>query len=543
MKAKFIIVLLLILTSCASHDKQNNHYHNLIAPKELIKDVDYVQKNLEIMHPDLYWYISKNDLDFKFDSLRNTLNKSLIPNDFFMKISPIVSSIGQGHLSMSMVSLTSPDSLKKKYKNSKHPLDGFEFEYHDDRLYIKNIYSKKDTVLQPGSEILSINDLKPRDIFNKYRKTFTSDGYNQTAIPKFFGLRFTNYLVAEVGFADSLNLQVSCADSIFSHTLIRSFKTKPQELDKTTDSLAIDEKKDKQLTENEWTKKELKARKQAKHAERKALNRKKRWFGYDNKSKAFIKNLSYPIAKDSTIALLKIKNFTKGKTKVYDQIFSEIANNNVTSLIIDLRGNPGGRLNDIYRLSQYLNDSTYRFIQPATITKRNSFFHIFKGQSVSTKILGAPFIGVYAAIRGLTAKKLDDGSFQLPLKSSKLTQPQSLNFQDNLYVITDGMTFSAAAIISSHLKGRKKTVFVGNETGGAFNGTVAGIMPVLKLPHSKLKIRIGLMTIKPVQQTDIEGFGVEPDVIILPNIEEIVNKDDPELQWILKDISEKRSGL
>lgn len=543
MKTKLLLFLLIIFASCASHDKQNRHYYTQIAPEDLKKDVTYVQKQLKKMHPDLYWYISEEQLDYKFDSLKNKLTEPLTPNEFFMKISPIVAAVHQGHMSMGMVNLTSPDSLKKKYKGSKHPLDGFDFEYHNDKLYIKNIYSKKDTVLQTGSEIVSINDLKPQDIFHKYRKTFTSDGYNQTAIPKFFGRRFTNYLIAEIGFADSLNLHISCADSVFYHTLTRTFKTKPKKLDKPTDSLAMEQKKDTLSTQKEWTKEALKARKIAKKAERKALKRKKKWFGYDEKSKTFVKSVSYPVANDNTIALLKITGFSEGKIKVYDTIFSELAHNKVASLIIDLRGNPGGRLNEVYRLSQYLNDSTYHFIQPAAITKRTSFFNIFKGKSVAAKILGAPFIGAFASIRGLSAKRAEDGSLQLPLKSSKLTKPKPFNYQNDLYVITDGMTFSAAAIISSHLKGRKRAVFVGNETGGTFNGTVAGMMPVLKLPHSKLKVRVGLMTVKPEQQTDIEGFGVQPDVKILPNIDEVINEDDPELQWILEDIAKKRSVL
>src|SRR5690554_3934030 len=103
------------------------------------------------------------------------------------------------------------------------------------------------------------------------------------------------------------------------------------------------------------------------------------------------------------------------------------------------------------------------------------------------------------------------------------------------------MTFSEAAIISSHLKGRNRATFVDNETGGTFNGTVAGMMPILKLPYSKLKLRVGLMTIRPEEQTNPEGFGVKPDVKIIPDINEIINEDDPELQWILKDISKKRS--
>ncbi len=102
------------------------------------------------------------------------------------------------------------------------------------------------------------------------------------------------------------------------------------------------------------------------------------------------------------------------------------------------------------------------------------------------------------------------------------------------------MTFSAAAIISSHLQGRNLAVFVGDETGGTFNGTVAGVMPVLKLPYSKLKLRVGLMTIRPTEQTNEEGRGVIPDVYAIPTEQDFLNDKDVELDWILNEINLKK---
>src|SRR5690606_36141597 len=95
-----------------------------------------------------------------------------------------------------------------------------------------------------------------------------------------------------------------------------------------------------------------------------------------------------------------------------------------------------------------------------------------------------------------------------------------------------------------HLKGRNRAVFVGDETGGTFNGTVAGMMPDVKLPNSKLVVRIGLMTIKPNEQTQKEGYGVMPDTYKKPTIEDFLNDKDPELDWILNQInSNKRNFL
>lgn len=82
-------------------------------------------------------------------------------------------------------------------------------------------------------------------------------------------------------------------------------------------------------------------------------------------------------------------------------------------------------------------------------------------------------------------------------------------------------------------------MFVGEETGGAYNGTVAGTMPLLKLPNSKLLFRIGLQDIKPLNKTSEFGRGIFPDIPIIPSIYQIIENNDPELDWIIEDAKKK----
>ncbi len=546
MKKLLLTLLTLFLFACASHDKQNKHYYSKIAPSKLKKDVTNVQKQLVKMHPDLYWYISKEDLNKKFDSLSKTLNEPFTPNEFFFKISPIVASVHQGHMGVSMVTLTSPDSLKKKYKGSVNPLENFEYEYLNNKLFIKKNKSKTDTILQVGTEIVDINGIKPLDVLKKYRSTFTSDGYNESGIPKFFARRLNSFYVNELGFVDSIKINAVCADTTFYHTVKRTFK----ESKKSKKDLALKEKdtlKNTKIVQKDTlpklSKKEQKIKNKAIAQQNKKAYKKQRLFGYNYKSKTFSKEIIFPVASDSTISILKIRDFSDGKIKVYDSIFSTIKKHNVQNLIIDLRGNPGGRLNEIHKLAQYLNDTTFVFTQPATITKRTTYFNLLKGKSPVTTFFSIPFVTIYSTIRGLKASRNDLGELKVPIKSSRISKPKPLNYKNNLYVITDGMTFSAAAIISSHLKGRNRALFVGDETGGTFNGTVAGVMPIVKLPHSKLKLRVGLMTIKPEQQTEKEGYGVLPDVYIKPTEEDFLSEKDVELEYILNRLKSNKNAL
>ncbi|GAL80500.1 peptidase [Algibacter lectus] len=75
------------------------------------------------------------------------------------------------------------------------------------------------------------------------------------------------------------------------------------------------------------------------------------------------------------------------------------------------------------------------------------------------------------------------------------------------------------------------------ETGGAYNGCVAGLYKIYQLPETKLKIRMGLMQIEAPFKQNPDGFGIKPNVEITPTISDRLSGKDPELEWILSDIS------
>ena len=91
---------MLNVASCTSVEKYNKQRTALVLPEKLREDVDFTYKKLKEMHPKLYWYISKNELDFKFDSLKTTITKPLTSYEFYTKLTPVINEIKQGHLSV-----------------------------------------------------------------------------------------------------------------------------------------------------------------------------------------------------------------------------------------------------------------------------------------------------------------------------------------------------------------------------------------------------------------------------------------------------------
>ncbi len=520
-KLLLITAVSFLLVNCTSVEKYNKKLAQPIAEEKLQKDIDYTQQKLQKLYPNLYGYISKSQLDAKFDSIRKVVNKPMTSNEFYFVISPVIASVRQGHMTMTPISKRVSKADAKRYKKSGDgPLSQFVFEWQNEKLYVVKSKAKKNKVIH-GAEVVTINSVPPQDIYTKYRKSFTSDGFNTTFLRKFFTKRFSVYMTNEIGVNDSLTYVFKQNDSIITRVVSRNkpiVKTKTAL--KVTDSTKV-------VSKIPVDKSKLKA-------ERK----RKRIYGYDDIAKEYSKSLTI-VPSDSTVAILKIKNFTKGKYfKAYDILFDSINNNNIQTLIIDIRDNPGGRVAEIVNLYSYLTDKEFTILQPAEVTSKTSLWRtgIFK----SSPVIAYPFIvfgyPIYMTYSYLRTTQNADGSYQYKLTGSRKRESNPNHFKGKLYVLINGGSFSASCILSSSLKTNPNVTFVGEETGGAFNGTVAGIMPLVDLPNSKIPLRLGLMNIQTINQTDVIGRGIFPDKEIIPSLQDKINNKDTELEWILKDV-------
>lgn len=506
----------LLLISCASVEKHNKRRSEKITVEKLQHDIDYVERKLYKLHPSLDLYITKEQLSFKFDSIRNVVNKPMTSKEFYFVISPVIASVHQGHMSMiPMTKRYSRKELKRLKKAGEGPLSQFKYDWENGKLYvIKN--NSKFSDIQLGTEIVAIKNIKPQDLYNKYRQSITSDGYNTTFPRKWFLRRFPVLLSDEIESNDSLRFEFKYKDSVFFKMINRKKPQKKERLASGKDTLS----------------------KSVRKANAKLERKKKKIFGYDTKTKEYSKSLQF-LGNDKSVAYLKINDFTDGNfRKAYKILFDSIKKRESATLVIDLRDNPGGRMNEIMNLYSYLTNQDFILTQPAIVTSKTSMWQagIFSNIPVITYPLAGVAYPFYMGFTYFKVKKKDDGTYYNTINSSKLQKPNPNNFGGKIYVLINGGSFSASCILSTALKANKDITFVGEETGGDFNGTVAGFMPVLTLPNSKIKWRLGLLDIRPVNQTNVIGHGIYPDKEIVKTINDIITNKDPELEWVLKEL-------
>ncbi len=299
----------------------------LYPPSDLKKDIDLVQTTLEKEHPNLYLYISKKVLNYKFDSLRRTIDKPLTPIALYVKLLHVISSIGDGHLTVEIdySKLTPQDIAFLKKPSLQHPIYQLDYYVTGNRLFIaRNIYA--DSSIVKGSEILSINNIPAARLVDSLYGYITADGYNTT---------FKRYLMNHNG--------------LFAERYRFLFPGKER--------LNISLK-------SSGTFREIKLDAQLKK-------------GFDSVGGVIPPSAAYSrLSVDSNIAYIKLRNFNIGpEYGGYQDIFADIEKRKLKTLIIDLRGNTGGNLIWTARFYSHLIDSPRYFYRlPEEIKKQKRLY-------------------------------------------------------------------------------------------------------------------------------------------------------------------------
>lgn len=512
----YLVFITLFLFSCSSSKKLNyiltEKKHE---PEQLKKEADYVYKMLTLGHPGVYWYIDKTSFEAKFDSLKASLNQPLTSKEFYRKIAPFVEAIHCGHtrliLNTRKYSKKEKDSLNKLTK----PINQFSYRVIENRLFVNSV-NKNISQAKRGNEIIAINGV-PSSILIPYIKTFfASDGYNQTFKTALLNRTFATWYTNVYENKDSLNFKIKKQDTLID-LAVKTLKKEEVKNIKTKEKQIAKVNKDSLLQQKVIAKE----------------NRKLKYKGLDENKKPLL-DLQF-LTKDSTVAYLKVKSFSFPNadfTRFYRETFSSIKLTGAKDLIIDLRNNGGGSLRASRNLFSYLVDKDFIFLKPGKIQRRYNVYWHSKG-------IGNAIFGLSFELANLFIAEKKEGSFYVNFKGIKPLPAKKDNFKGNIYVLINGYSFSASALLAANLKQLKRATFVGQETGGAYNGCVAGYLPIFQLPYSKLKFRMGLYPVLPNAETDVKGRGIFPDYPIELTIEDYFQNKDKELEWVLNDIKKK----
>lgn len=495
------------MVSCKSVTRYNAQLEKKIDPILLRQDTDEAFNNLKKFHPELFRYTSEQQLTYKFDSLKTSINQPLTPNEFYFKLAPIISQVKEGHLRLRPRPRRYTSSEENSLKNKTALLGQLNYRIVNDKLFIISSNNKNIKVKQ-GSEVLKIDDNSVSDLISKYKKLINSDGYNTTYQKYNLNDLFFKFYTLEKGLLNSTTLLIKQDDITQKITLLRSDKSKE---DIKTKENVIKALSDKRIND------------------------------YNAITNTYNRSMKF-LAPDSSIAYIKIKTFSAtAASRFYKKSFAEIKNGKTKYLILDIRNNLGGSLSEINTLYSYLSKENFTLIKTPEMNFKTAALHrnYFYGQSPLMNIFSSLGYPAFMLANYAISSKGNDGKYYFKEFSAKPTKIKKDAFAGQIFVLINGSSFSASSVLAAKLKDDQRATLVGEETGGAHDATVAGFYNTVTLKNSQLKLPIGLLLIQPNVKPQNNSRGVIPDIILPPSFNQIPDNKDVELEWVLNYIKNK----
>jgi C-terminal processing protease CtpA/Prc len=471
MRTEKIILLVSIFyftfSSCTSAYIFNQKY----GKDELKEDVAVAQKTLEANHPSLYWYTPKDSIDKAFSDLQNNITDSLTEIEFKNRIASVISKIKCGHTSVHFSKQFAKQSPKYQY-----PLFPLSIKTWKDSMVVLNNVWRNDSVLKRGTIITSINNHSNKEILDTFFKTISTDGISDNYKSQVISLNFPAWYKTVLG-TDSL-YKIGYIDSLGKEAFVLVKPYIPGKQIINTKLITASSVKPKKPTRHQ--------RKQAS-----LLNKR-------------------IITIDSSIstAYIKLTTFSNGKLrKFFRQSFRQIKEKETKNIIIDLRENGGGKLSNYILLSKYLADTAFKVAD--TVSAKSINFKY--GRYIKNWF-------PYWWSLHFTTRKMQDGRVHKRFLEKHYFKPKQTNhFSGNIYLLQGGYTFSAATMFISTIKTQKNVTVIGEETGGGNYGNSAMHILSVKLPNSKLQIKLPVFRTVIDSTRKKDGHGIMPHIELQPN--------------------------
>ena len=473
MKNFFLLIpIVTMLIGCsASRFTPYNHKYSL---KEVSDDYQVFENILKESHPGLYWYTSKDSMDYYFRKGKSELRDSMTETQFRKVLSYVVSKIDCGH-----TSVKPSNRYIRHIDSSRLKIFPLSLKLWDDTATISANLNRKDSILKRGTVITAVDNRSMREILDTVFQYLPADGYNRThklqvlSNRASFGFNYSNIFGSRerflINYTDSSGETKSVMIPVYN-PLTDSIGRAP--VRSTIPVPRIDRR------------------------ERKLLSARQLRFEMDNK-----------------LAIMDVNSFSRGYQlkRFFRRSFREIKKNKVDNLVIDVRGNGGGNVMNSTLLTKFLIDQKFKLADSLYAFHRSSAY----GKRIQNYFFNRLFMF-------FVTKKKSDGNYHFGYFERHYFKPKKKNhFNGKTYVLIGGNSFSATSLFAQSVRPQENIVIVGEETGGGAYGNSAWLIPDVTLPETKVRFRLPLFRLVINKDAPMDGRGVQPEVEVKPTVRDI----------------------
>lgn len=490
MKQWWWIVFVVFLSSCVAQQQKYNPAKKFSAG-QLQQDFDLFRNILEESHPSLYWYTPKDSIDYYFETAKSKLIDSLTETQFRYVLSYVVSKFRCGHTSVRPSKAAS--NASEINRNRMFPLN---IKAWDDTVVVTSNINRKDSTVLRGVVLKSIDGKPLPKIIDSIFNHLSNDGHNLThkyQTVSNFGV-FRNMYASLYGVKQKM--QVEYVDSTGR---LRSVQMNAYNAAADTPRGRTEPARD--IPRNERRKMMLQSAR------------------------------SLRIDTSLQTAFLEVNTFGKHMKlrSFFRRSFRKMKNEKIQHLVVDMRGNGGGSVTLSNLLTKYLAQQPFKIADTLYAIKRQSSYRKYQEHYIWNRLFMIFF-----------TRKGKDGNYHFRMYENKYFKPkENRRFNNDVYILTGGNTFSAAVLFSKALKDQTNVTIVGEETGGGAYGNTAWLIPDVTLPNTKVRFRLPLFRLV-IDKDEAKGRGLTPEIESKPTVEAIRKSIDFKMQKALELISSKR---
>lgn len=453
-------------------------------PKEALqKDFSLLRDILEKKHPGLYWYTQKDSMDYFFDHYYAFIKDSMNEQQFTWQVlAPMVDKIHCGHTTVG-----TSNAYRKWAVGKRLPSFPLYLKVWSDSMAVLGSLNVKDSIFKRGTLVTSVNGIRNAEQIEHFFNYLSEDGYANSAnyirlsgnYPYFHRNIYGLSKQYKVTYLDSAGVESSTTVPLF--TPVRD----------TTKKTAIE--------------KQPKPKKQSK------VNK-------------LLRYRSLEIDSSKKYAVMTVNTFSRGRLRTFfRKSFKALKNENIETLVLDIRNNGGGKVMWSTLLTKYISRKPFKV--------SDSTYAVARGLGKYGQYIKGGFLNNIEMF--FISRKRKDGYYHVGLLEKKLYKPKLNNHYDgSVYVMTSGPTFSASSLFCSAVKGQKGIKLIGEETGGGWHGNSGIMIPDITLPYTKTKVRLPLFRLVQYKHVPKNGSGVIPDIYVGNNYDAIIKGYDYKMKVV-----------
>lgn len=446
----------------------------VLSAEQALEDFDRLRAALEEAHGGLYRYVSREETARRFADYRGRLNREIGWSDFAALIAEMLAGTHDGHMRLEYDSATTAKLVTARMFPLQVRIEGT-------RIVVLSNDTPSDTVIRPGMEIQRINRRSADELLAYLLPRVPGDGFIETGKRYRLGREFPRYYWVLVEQADTFEVTARDQNG-------RSVTTRVA-------GVAVADRQNNANPVNAGLKTFL-ARLDGPR-----------------------ENVSVRFLTEPDIAVLRVRGFVGDNYPAeIDSVFRLLRDRGTRVLILDLRHNGGGA--DLYgaRLVSQFTDQPFRYFDRIRLTTISPSFATWKPST-------------FEDLKKGTIPDSSGGYLVTPEQHQGLAvqAPGATPFGGKLLVLINGGTFSTAADVTATLHHLKRATFIGEETGGGYQGNTSGLNALIVLPHSGLRLRIQMYDYwNPVFPAE-PGRGTLADYPVETRIADLLRGADP--QW------------